>query len=84
MNAHHITTDVNPRGFVKTIPSDDKKKEKVFALDCEMVGVGPEGLDSALARLSIINWDNDAIGKRDGLVCWLAYHRFLKQQQHSV
>jgi RNA exonuclease 4 len=32
-----------------------------FALDCEMVGVGPEGLDSALARVSIINWDNEIV-----------------------
>lgn len=27
-----------------------------FALDCEMVGVGPEGLDSAVARVTICNW----------------------------
>jgi len=38
-----------------------QKKDIYFALDCEMVGVGPEGLNSALARLSIINWDNDIV-----------------------
>mmetsp|Transcript_25227 Transcript_25227/g.29713 ORF Transcript_25227/g.29713 Transcript_25227/m.29713 type:complete len:282 (+) Transcript_25227:64-909(+) len=38
-----------------------QKKDIYFALDCEMVGVGPEGLDSALARLSIINWDNEIV-----------------------
>jgi RNA exonuclease 4 len=32
-----------------------------FALDCEMVGVGPEGLDSALARVSIVNWDEQIV-----------------------
>jgi RNA exonuclease 4 len=32
-----------------------------FSLDCEMVGVGPEGLDSALARVSIVNWDEQIV-----------------------
>ena len=38
-----------------------QKRDMYFALDCEMVGVGPEGLDSALARVSIINWDNEIV-----------------------
>lgn len=38
-----------------------QKKDIYFALDCEMVGVGPEGLNSALARLSIINWNNEIV-----------------------
>lgn len=38
-----------------------QKKDMYFALDCEMVGVGPEGLDSALARVSIINWNNEIV-----------------------
>lgn len=38
-----------------------QKRDMYFALDCEMVGVGPEGLDSALARISIINWDNELV-----------------------
>lgn len=38
-----------------------QKRDIYFALDCEMVGVGPEGLDSALARVSIINWDNEIV-----------------------
>lgn len=37
------------------------KRDMYFALDCEMVGVGPEGLDSALARVSIVNWDNEVV-----------------------
>mmetsp|Transcript_14288 Transcript_14288/g.20916 ORF Transcript_14288/g.20916 Transcript_14288/m.20916 type:complete len:309 (+) Transcript_14288:135-1061(+) len=36
--------------------SEDEKARYV-ALDCEMVGVGPGGYDSALARVSIVNWD---------------------------
>lgn len=35
-----------------------QKKDIYFAMDCEMVGVGQDGLDSALARVSIVNWDN--------------------------
>jgi len=38
-----------------------QKRDMYFALDCEMVGVGPNGLESALARLSIINWDNELV-----------------------
>jgi RNA exonuclease 4 len=38
-----------------------QKKDMYFAVDCEMVGVGPEGLDSALARVSIVNWDNEIV-----------------------
>lgn len=38
-----------------------QKRDIYFALDCEMVGVGPNGLDSALARVSIINWDNEIV-----------------------
>ena len=30
---------------------------KFVAIDCEMVGVGPGGLDSALARVSIVNFN---------------------------
>lgn len=30
---------------------------KYVAIDCEMVGVGPNGEDSALARVSIVNFN---------------------------
>jgi hypothetical protein len=29
---------------------------KFLALDCEMVGVGPEGAESSLARVSLVNY----------------------------
>lgn len=29
---------------------------KYLALDCEMVGVGPEGIESSLARVSLVNY----------------------------
>lgn len=37
------------------------KKDLYFALDCEMVGVGPHGVDSALARVSIVNYDCEIV-----------------------
>jgi RNA exonuclease 4 len=33
------------------------EKQKYIALDCEMVGIGPDGKKSALARVSVVNWD---------------------------
>jgi len=32
-----------------------------YALDCEMVGVGPDGAESALARVVIVNWDREVV-----------------------
>ena len=34
-----------------------EEQSRYVALDCEMVGVGPHGLDSALARVCIIDWN---------------------------
>jgi RNA exonuclease 4 len=33
----------------------------VVALDCEMVGVGPDGLDSELARVVMIDWNGTVL-----------------------
>eukprot|EP01125_Pyxidicula_operculata_P004094 TRINITY_DN1588_c0_g1_i1.p1 TRINITY_DN1588_c0_g1~~TRINITY_DN1588_c0_g1_i1.p1 ORF type:complete len:202 (+),score=21.66 TRINITY_DN1588_c0_g1_i1:27-608(+) len=35
--------------------SDSKEVTKILGLDCEMVGIGPKGIDSALARVTIVN-----------------------------
>jgi len=32
-----------------------------FSLDCEMVGVGPKGAESALARVVVVNWDREVV-----------------------
>jgi hypothetical protein len=32
-----------------------------LALDCEMVGAGPEGARSILARCSIVNWSGQVV-----------------------
>jgi len=37
------------------------KNDLYFALDCEMVGIGPYGAESALARVSIVNWDCEVV-----------------------
>jgi RNA exonuclease 4 len=36
-------------------------KSRFVAMDCEMVGIGEDGLSSALARVSIVNWDGDVL-----------------------
>lgn len=38
-----------------------KRPTKFLALDCEMVGVGPYGIESALARVTIVNFVGDVI-----------------------
>ena len=34
---------------------------KYLAMDCEMVGVGPDGVDSALARVSLVNYHGQVV-----------------------
>eukprot|EP00553_Chaetoceros_curvisetus_P013668 CAMPEP_0204641472 /NCGR_PEP_ID=MMETSP0717-20131115/51153_1 /ASSEMBLY_ACC=CAM_ASM_000666 /TAXON_ID=230516 /ORGANISM="Chaetoceros curvisetus" /LENGTH=367 /DNA_ID=CAMNT_0051662137 /DNA_START=124 /DNA_END=1230 /DNA_ORIENTATION=+ len=38
-----------------------KRRDMYFAIDCEMVGIGPGGIDSALARVSIVNFEKDIV-----------------------
>lgn len=45
----------------KTHDAPMQRRDIYFALDCEMVGIGPEAVDSALARISIVNWDNEIV-----------------------
>jgi DNA polymerase III epsilon subunit-like protein len=40
---------------------NDKIKDKYVALDCEMVGIGPAGRQSALARCCIVNYDGEVL-----------------------
>jgi RNA exonuclease 4 len=39
----------------------DEKKSRYVALDCEMVGVGRNGSQSALARVTLIDWNADIL-----------------------
>jgi len=36
-------------------------RDKYIALDCEMVGIGTDGKKSALARVSIVDWNLDVV-----------------------
>lgn len=47
--------------YKKSHDSPMTKSDIYFALDCEMVGVGEEGLDSAVARITIVNWENRVV-----------------------
>jgi RNA exonuclease 4 len=40
---------------------DESYKSQYIALDCEMVGIGSSGRQSALARVSMVNWDGDVL-----------------------
>ena len=44
-----------------TTAAADSKRNKYVAMDCEYVGVGPEGKDSALARLTLVNWYGEVL-----------------------
>lgn len=50
-----------PKTAAKPHDAPMSKGDLYFALDCEMVGVGPEGVDSALARVCIVNWENKVV-----------------------
>ena len=43
----------------KTQQISDDVKAKYLALDCEMVGIGSDGKKSALARVSLVDWDGN-------------------------
>lgn len=53
------------RSRVAPMPQNDVMTEQecsqYIALDCEMVGVGPEGLLSALARVCIVDWNHNVL-----------------------
>mmetsp|Transcript_4309 Transcript_4309/g.7597 ORF Transcript_4309/g.7597 Transcript_4309/m.7597 type:complete len:326 (+) Transcript_4309:147-1124(+) len=38
-----------------------EEKANYIALDCEMVGIGPGGYQSRLARVSLVNWDGETV-----------------------
>lgn len=41
-------------------PTEDEKAQYI-GLDAEMVGIGPGGHESRLARVSLVNWDGDVV-----------------------
>lgn len=45
----------------KTHDEPMTKGDIYFAMDCEMVGVGPDGTENAVGRVTIVNWCNNII-----------------------
>jgi RNA exonuclease 4 len=46
----------SPTPFSPDLPAKDRQPGQYIALDCEMVGVGPMGTESTLARVSVVNY----------------------------
>jgi RNA exonuclease 4 len=46
----------SPTPFSPDLPAKDRQPGPCIALDCEMVGVGPMGRESTLARVSVVNY----------------------------
>jgi len=46
----------SPTPFSPDLPAKDRQPGPYIALDCEMVGVGPMGRESTLARVSVVNY----------------------------
>jgi len=42
-------------------PQEHQNLDGYVAMDCEMVGVGPDGQESALARVTIVGWDGGVL-----------------------
>jgi RNA exonuclease 4 len=49
------------RSHVAVDDLSDEQKARYVALDCEMVGVGHNGSQSALARVTLIDWNADIL-----------------------
>lgn len=47
--------------FMKRAVRNEAELTKVVAMDCEMVGVGPDGRTDALARVSVVNYAGDVL-----------------------
>jgi RNA exonuclease 4 len=56
----NIDNDKKP-SLVESGSTSKKRIGKYVAMDCEMVGVGPEGKESVLARVSIVNYYGNVI-----------------------
>ncbi|XP_004714772.1 interferon-stimulated 20 kDa exonuclease-like 2 [Echinops telfairi] len=57
-NASQKSTHTHPES---ASGGSQEKPRKMVAVDCEMVGTGPKGHVSSLARCSIVNYDGDVL-----------------------
>lgn len=51
----------NCSAFMKRLVAHTDEVSRVVAIDCEMVGVGPDGKENALARVSCVNYAGDVL-----------------------
>lgn len=59
----HVHESTNPGGkFVDNLSDDIKGK--YVGLDCEMVGIGPDGKQSALARACVVDFNGNVLYDR--------------------
>ncbi|NXI87878.1 AEN nuclease, partial [Rhipidura dahli] len=54
-----VKTKGKARGAARGAPKAGAAPAKLVAMDCEMVGTGPGGRTSALARCSIVSYEGD-------------------------
>lgn len=55
-NSNHVS-NTNTNDTNDNIITNDDDKSKYIAIDCEMVGIGPTSKQSAVARISCVDWD---------------------------
>lgn len=53
--------EIKHSAFMKRRVTVTDEMSKVVALDCEMVGIGPDGREDALARASVVNYSGDVL-----------------------
>lgn len=58
---NYITDKLKPLSKTDTLSNRQQQIGKYLAIDCEFVGVGPEGIQSELARVSIVNFHGHLI-----------------------
>lgn len=54
-------SNVKRLSFTRNYDAPMYRRDMYFALDAEMVGVGPRGMKSALARVALVNWENEIV-----------------------
>lgn len=67
------SSDVKYSSFMKRQVESTDEITRVVAVDCEMVGVGKDGKENALARVSLVNYAGDVL-----------YDKFVKVHEEVV
>ena len=57
VESYHSNNSSNNNNNTNDNIINDDDKSKYIAIDCEMVGIGPTSKQSALARISCVDWD---------------------------